>query len=44
MRPQDLVILLKTMTKDSYDWMMKGLAYELGNSNREVSESHGEIS
>lgn len=39
MRPQDLVVLLKIVAKGDANWMMKDLAYELGISNSEVSES-----
>jgi len=39
MRPQDLVILLKIIAKGEENWRMKDIAYELGISNSEVSES-----
>ena len=39
MRPQDIVILLKIITKKDSSWMMKDLAYELQISASEVSES-----
>jgi predicted transcriptional regulator len=39
MRPQDLVILLKIIAKGDEAWIMKDIAYELGISNSEVSES-----
>ena len=39
MRPQDVVILLKIAAKGKADWYMKDLAYELGVSQSEVSES-----
>ncbi len=39
MRPQDVVILLKIIAKDDTEWIMKDIAYELGISNSEVSES-----
>ena len=39
MRPQDLVILLKVIAKGEEGWLMKDIAYELGISNSEVSES-----
>lgn len=39
MRPQDLVVLLKIIAIGDENWMMKDLAYELGISNSEVSES-----
>ncbi|MBU2950971.1 hypothetical protein KO493_09690 [Tamlana agarivorans] len=39
MRPQDLVILLKIIAKGEEDWLMKDIAYELGISNSEISES-----
>ncbi len=39
MRPQDLVILLKIIAKGKEEWFMKDIAYELGISNSEVSES-----
>jgi len=39
MRPQDIVILLKIAVMDNQDWYMKDLAYELGISQSEVSES-----
>jgi len=39
MRPQDIVILLKIAAKRQEPWYMKDLAYELGISGSEVSES-----
>jgi len=39
MRPHDIVILLKIAAKDDLDWYMKDLAYELGISASEISES-----
>ncbi|MES2837808.1 MAG: hypothetical protein V4667_09820 [Bacteroidota bacterium] len=39
MRPHDLVILAKIAAKDNENWMMKDLAYELGISASEISES-----
>lgn len=39
MRPHDVVILLKIAAIDSTDWRMVSLAYELGVSQSEVSES-----
>ena len=39
MRPHDVVVLLKIAAKDGSDWYMKDLAYELGISASEVSES-----
>lgn len=39
LRPQDIVILLKIIALDGRPWMMKDLAYSLGISNSEVSES-----
>jgi hypothetical protein len=39
MRPHDIVILLKIAAKDDRDWYMKDLAYELGISASEISES-----
>jgi predicted transcriptional regulator len=39
MRPHDVVILLKIATKAGKTWLMKDLAYELGISSSEVSES-----
>lgn len=39
MRPHDIVILLKIAAKAKEDWLMKDLAYELGISASEVSES-----
>ena len=39
MRPHDVVILLKIAAKASQNWLMKDLAYELGISASEVSES-----
>jgi predicted transcriptional regulator len=39
MRPHDIVILLKIAAKGKQAWLMKDLAYELGISASEVSES-----
>ncbi len=39
MRPHDIVLLLKIASKSGKDWLMKDLAYELGISASEVSES-----
>lgn len=39
MRPHDVVVLLKIAAKDGSSWYMKDLAYELGISASEVSES-----
>jgi len=39
MRPHDIVVLLKIASKQTNPWYMKDLAYELGISNSEVSES-----
>lgn len=39
MRPHDVVILLKIIAKGSQKWFMKDIAYELGISSSEVSES-----
>ena len=39
MRPHDVVVLLKIATKQGTDWFMKDLAYELGISASEISES-----
>ncbi len=39
MRPHDIVVLLKIAAKGNQDWLMKDLAYELGISASEVSES-----
>lgn len=39
MRPHDIVILLKIAAKGEKPWFMKDLAYELGISASEVSES-----
>jgi hypothetical protein len=39
MRPHDVVILLKIAAKADEDWFMKDLAYELGISASEISES-----
>lgn len=39
MRPQDIVILLKIALQKDSDWFIKDLAYELGISQGEVSES-----
>ncbi|MCB0641996.1 MAG: hypothetical protein KDC44_10170 [Phaeodactylibacter sp.] len=39
MRPHDIVILLKISAKKDEAWYMKDLAYELGISQGEISES-----
>jgi predicted transcriptional regulator len=39
MRPHDIIILLKIVSKSQEEWYMKDLAYELGISASEVSES-----
>lgn len=39
MRPHDVVVLLKIAAKEGADWFMKDLAYELGISASEISES-----
>ena len=39
MRPHDIVILLKISSKGQQHWYMKDLAYELGISASEISES-----
>ncbi len=39
MRPHDIVILLKIASMENREWLMKDIAYELGISNSEVSES-----
>ena len=39
MRPQDIVVLLKINARDNKLWLMKDLAYELGISASEVTES-----
>jgi len=39
MRPHDVIILVKIATKKSDWWMMKDIAYELGISSGEISES-----
>lgn len=39
MRPHDVVVLLKIAAKDGKNWYMKDLAYELGISASEISES-----
>lgn len=39
MRPQDIVILLKILALGDEEWYNKDLAYQLGISNSEVSES-----
>ena len=39
MRPQDIVVLLNIISKDSSPWMMKDLAQETNISPSEVSES-----
>lgn len=39
MRPHDIVVLLKIATKGDSLWYMKDIAYELGISQSEVSES-----
>lgn len=38
-RPHDIAILLKIASKDQQNWYMKDLAYELGISASEISES-----
>ena len=39
MRPHDIVILLKIASKGRQNWFMKDLAFELGISASEISES-----
>ncbi len=39
MRPHDIVVLLKIAAKGKSKWLMKDLAYELGISASEVTES-----
>lgn len=39
MRPQDIVILLKIISKGKENWHLKDLAYELNISQSEVSDS-----
>lgn len=39
MRPHDIAVLLKIVSKGSKNWYMKDLAYELGISASEISES-----
>jgi len=39
MRPHDLAVLLKIVSLGGSDWTMKDLAYELGISASEISES-----
>ena len=39
MRPHDIVILLKVAAMKERNWFMKDLAYELGISSSEISES-----
>jgi hypothetical protein len=39
MRPLDLVVLLKIIALDHWEWYMKDLAYSLGISQSEISES-----
>jgi len=39
MRPHDVAVLLKIASKDQQQWFMKDLAYELGISASEISES-----
>jgi len=39
MRPQDIVILLKILSKDQTAWQMKDLAQELNISQSEISDS-----
>ena len=39
MRPHDIIILMKIAAKGKEPWLMKDLAYELGISASEVSES-----
>lgn len=38
-RPQDIVVLLKIAAKKDQSWFMKDIAYELGISASEVTES-----
>ena len=39
MRPHDIVVLLKIVTKGKQNWFMKDLSYELHISASEISES-----
>lgn len=39
MRPHDIAVLLKVVSKGQEPWYMKDLAYELGISGSEISES-----
>lgn len=39
MRPHDIVVLLKILTKGKQNWLMKDLSYELHISASEISES-----
>lgn len=39
MRLHDVAVLLKIAAKEGTDWFMKDLAYELGISASEISES-----
>ncbi|MGC9338005.1 MAG: hypothetical protein ACP5EQ_07975 [Candidatus Cloacimonadia bacterium] len=39
MRPHDIAVLLKIASKGRHQWYMKDLAYELGISASEISES-----
>jgi len=39
MRPHDIAVLLKIVSKGQQTWFMKDLAYELGISQSEISES-----
>jgi predicted transcriptional regulator len=39
MRPHDIAILLKIASKGKREWFMKDIAFELGISSSEVSES-----
>lgn len=39
MRPHDIVVLLKIVTKGKQNWLMKDLSYELHISASEISES-----
>jgi predicted transcriptional regulator len=39
MRPHDIAVLLKIISKGNQNWLMKDLAFELGISASEISES-----
>jgi predicted transcriptional regulator len=39
MRPHDIVVLLKVATKGTKPWLVKDIAFDLGISQSEVSES-----